>query len=104
MTMFWGNNGGHKKAEWEGWLRDKGLLRRSDNEDQEKRAHGWTDPEDALSDWSDYEDDAWQLGKCKRPGEKGSEEYSSEEAMQDDWAATDSDDDDDRGGHMMPAY
>ena len=58
ISMFWGNNSGHKKADWEGWLRDKGLLRR-DNEDSEKRAHGWTDPEDALSDWSEYEDDAW---------------------------------------------
>lgn len=100
LTMFWGSSSG----QWEGWLRDKGLLSGGDNNEQEKRANGWTDSNDDLSDISDYEEDeAWQLGGMKRPGEKDSEEFSSDEAMEDDWAATDSDDDDDRGGHMMPS-
>jgi len=46
------------------------------------------------------EDDAWNAGGMRRPGEKGSEDFSSEEAMEDDWE--DDDDDDDHGGHMMP--
>ena len=46
------------------------------------------------------EDDAWSLGGMKRPGVKDSEEFSSEEAMDDEW--DEDDDDDDHGGQMMP--
>ena len=91
--MFWGQ--GDSKSVWEEWLREKGLIKGDDAE--EVQAHGWTDPNDDLSDYDD--DDPWMAGHLKRPGERDSEEYSSEEAMEDEWG---SDDDDDHGGHMMP--
>ena len=46
------------------------------------------------------EEDAWSNGGMKRPGEKDSEEYSTEEVMEDEW--DNDDDDDDHGGQMMP--
>ena len=54
-------------------------------------SHGWDDSH--LED-SEIEDHAWD-GGVRRAGE----EYSSEEAYEDEWG---SDDDDDHGGHMMP--
>lgn len=98
LMKFWGGGSGGSKADWEGWLRDKGLLRRNDSEHEQRAANGWTDPDDDLSD---MEDDAWIAGGIKRPGEKDSEEYTTDEALEDDWDKTDNDDDD-HGGHMMP--
>ena len=46
------------------------------------------------------EDDAWIAGGMRRPGERGSEDFSSDEVMGDDWG--NDDDDDDHGGEMMP--
>ena len=96
--MFWGNDGGPqiKSNKWEEWLREKGLLPGRDD-DNEPTVHGWTDPNDDLSE---MEDDAWVAGGIRRPGEKDSEEFTTEEEMGDDWA--DDDDDDDHGGQMMP--
>ena len=93
--MFWG---GENKQVWEEWLREKGLIKGEDEGD-EPQANGWTDPNDDLSDIEDS-DDPWLAGGMKRPGEKDSEEYSSEEAMEDEWVSDD--DDDDHGGQMMP--
>ena len=93
--MFWG---GDNKQVWEEWLKEKGLIR-SDDEADEPKVNGWTDPNDDLSDIEDG-DDPWMAGHMKRPGEKDSEEYSSEEAMEDEWVSDD--DDDDHGGQMMP--
>ena len=95
LLMFWGN--GANRNDWEGWLREKGLLK-GGSERKERQANGWTDPNDELTDLSDIEDDAWVAGGMKRPGVRDSEEFSSEEAMEDDWDS----DDDDHGGHMMP--
>ena len=96
FDMFWGNDGQPKTNKWEEWLREKGLLPGRDDHDSEPTTHGWTDPNDDLSD---MEDDAWVAGGIRRPGEKHSEDFTTEEEMGDDWA---DDDDDDHGGQMMP--
>ena len=97
FDMFWGNDGGEPKTnKWESWLREKGLLPGGDDHENEPTTHGWTDPNDDLSE---IEDDAWVAGGIRRPGEKDSEEFTTEEEMGDDWA---DDDDDDHGGQMMP--
>ena len=88
---------------WGEWLRRKGLLGGGDVEAKKGSGsvnNGWTAPDEDLSD---TEDDGWTTGGTgglKRPGEKDSEEYSSEEAMEDEW--NDDSDDDDHGGQMMP--
>ena len=96
IDLFWNIDpkGGNKAPSvWEEWLREKGLIRGSDEASNEKQAHGWTTNDDL----SDMEDDAWIAGGLRRPGEKHGEEYTTEEAMSD----FDSDDDD-HGGQMMP--
>lgn len=98
VNMFWG---GDNKQVWEDWLKEKGLIKSDDETGDERQAsnNGWTDPNDDLSDIEDS-DDGWLVGGVKRPGDKDSEEYSSEEAMEDEWGSDD--DDDDHGGQMMP--
>jgi len=102
FDMFWGewlkgkggesSEGGSRNA-WEGWLREKGLL---PSDDMPQETHGWSDPVD-LDDLSEWEDDASFSTGMKRAGERNSEDFSSEEGMEDDY-----DDDDDQGGEMMP--
>ena len=93
VNLFWG---GDSKQVWEEWLREKGLLGRSDKEEG-KTINGWSDPDE--TELSEMEDDAWVAGGMRRPGEKGSEDFSSEEPLEWD---DDDDDDDDHGGQMMP--
>lgn len=103
IDMFWdkwikgGQSGKKEGSAWEEWLSERGLLPGADSGDsQEVQANGWSEPID--EDLSEMEDDAWISGGMKRPGERDSEEFSSEEVMGDDWE----DDDDDHGGEMMP--
>ena len=108
FDLFWGEwlkgktgKGSSESSKWENWLGGKGLSPdegESAKEGGHSAANGWTDPNDDLSD---LDDDAWNAGGMRRPGEKDSEEFSSEEAMDDEWA-DDDDDDDDHGGQMMP--
>lgn len=111
INMFWkewlkGKSGGKQSVgestdpnAWEEWLRNKGILggvpAKGEGEGA-KASNGWT----ADDDLSDYDEDMWGDGGMKRPGEKDSEEFSTEEAIGDDWE--NSDDDDDHGGQMMP--
>lgn len=104
LNMFWGNNSGNSKADWEGWLREKILPRaESDGEQAKPAANGWTGSADDLSDIEDEEFESWLAGGTKRPSDKTNEEFSSEEVDEDDYITTDNEDDDDRGGHMMPS-
>lgn len=100
IDLFWNsdNKGSKAGSIWEEWLREKGLIRGDDDLEasNKKEANGWT----TNSDLSDMEDDAQSVGGMRRPGEKDSEGYTTEEAMGDDWD-TDSDNDD-NGGEMMP--
>lgn len=102
IDLFWNtdNKGSKTGSVWEEWLREKGLIG-GDNDDLEasnkKETNGWTTNDEL----SDMEDDAWIAGGMRRPGQKDSEGYSTEEAMGDDWD-TDSDNDDHQGGEMMP--
>lgn len=75
--------------------------RNADAPEPKSQKSGWAD-----FDQSDYEsdeelrasDEEWT--GMRRPGSHDSEEYSTEEGMDDEW---DNDsDDDDHGGHMMP--
>ena len=101
--MIWGkwlkggsdNSDTDGRAVWDQWLREKGL--RPGGDSSEPEANGWSEPIDS-EDISDMEDDAWIAGGMRRPGERGSEDFSSDEVMGDDW----DDDDDDHGGEMMP--
>ena len=105
FDMIWGKwlGGGkdEEKAEggrtaWEDWLQERGLMPGGGREEAE--AHGWSEPIDS-DDISDMDDeDTWIAGGMRRPGERGSEDFSSDEVMNDDW----DDDDDDHGGEMMP--
>lgn len=86
------------------WLRGKGselMGGRGEHDEAPSAKHGWSD--DGYDDISDMEDDAWIAGQgLRRPGEKNSEDFSSEEAMSEWETHDDDDDDDDHGGHMMP--
>ena len=85
------------RSKWDEWLRGKGILSGGEEADNEVQANGWSEPID--DDISELEDDAWIAGGMKRPGERDSEGFSSDEVMGDDW---EDEDDDDHGGEMMP--
>ena len=102
FDMIWGkwlkgdgdSSDGDGRNAWDQWLREKGLKQGG----SEPEVNGWSEPIDS-EDISDLEnDDAWKAGGMRRPGERGSEDFSSDEVMGDDW----DDDDDDHGGEMMP--
>ena len=97
IDLFWNidGKGGNTGSKWEEWLRDKGLIRGDEDSADERQAHGWTTNDDL----SDIEDDAWIAGGLRRPGEKDSEEFTTEQEMS-EWE--EDDDDDDHGGQMMP--
>ena len=108
IDMIWGKwlkggesaeGGSDGRAVWDQWLREKGLRPGGDgdNPGEPEASNGWSEPIDS-DDISDMEDDAWIAGGMRRPGERGSEDFSSDEVMNDDWE----DDDDDHGGEMMP--
>ena len=106
LDLFWGEwlkGKGAKSSEsgvWDDWLKGKNRVGGGDADAKNGGSvgTGWTAPDDDLSD---ADDDAWTAGGIKRPGSKDSEEYSSEEAMEDEWG-NDDDDGDDHGGQMMP--
>ena len=102
FDLFWGEwlkGKSDKPSKWDDWLKEKNRVGGGDANAKNGGSvgNGWTAPDDDLSD---ADDDAWTAGGIKRPGAKDSEEYSSEEAMEDEW--DDDDDDDDHGGQMMP--